>query len=235
LRRKYKPFEMRRKLAGSHDVFLCDREIQPQLLSVLGKSFFHKNKFPFAIDLTGDVAAQVSSAKSSTLLHQSAGTTWVIKIGSTSWDARKLAENAITASNNAIAKCVAGRWQNIRGIHIKSDTSVALPVYDQLAPIGLHVEGASVPSISKKRADPRLCDDAEENRELLELAREAELDVDEDFRFDVEDNDLEENDIEVRPETKTKERPPSKKQKKEPVKQLVARGPAKKQQKKAKK
>jgi hypothetical protein len=52
-------------------------------------------------------------------------------------------------------------------------------------------------SVSKKRADVRKADDDDENRELLELAREAELDIDEDFRFDVDDGDLEENDIEV--------------------------------------
>ncbi len=146
LRRKYKPFEMRRKLAGSYDLFLCDAAIQPQLISVLGKSFFHKNKFPLAIDMTKDLSAQLSAAQNSTLLRQSAGTTWVIKIGNTGWDARHLAENAVTAVNNAVAKGVAGKWTNIRAIHIKSDTSISLPVYEQLAPVGLQVEGASVPT-----------------------------------------------------------------------------------------
>jgi ribosome biogenesis protein UTP30 len=145
LRRKYKPYEMRRKLAGSHDLFLCDSQIQPQLLSVLGKSFFHKSKFPLGVDVSGDVAKQIAEARTSTLLRQSAGTTWVVKIGGTGWDARKLAENAITAANNAVAKCVTGKWENIRAIHVKSDTSIALPVFEQLAPVGFQLEGATAP------------------------------------------------------------------------------------------
>ncbi len=198
LRKKYKPFEIRRKLAGSHDVFLCDAAVQDSLRSVLGKSFIHKKKFPLAVSMAGDVGAQIAAARSSAMLHQSAGTTWVIKIGSTAWDARQLAENAVTAANAAIAKHVAGRWSNVRALHVKSESSLSLPIYDAVPPAGLTVEGASVPAVSKRRVAAGSVDEEEENRELLELAREAELDVDEGFRFDADGDDDEENDIEVR-------------------------------------
>ena len=217
LRKKYKPFEMRRKLAGSYDSFLCDAALQDQLRSVLGKSFIHKKKFPLAVDLAGDLARQVREVRGGTLLHQSAGTTWAIKVwtgaviclehlshvpkvGSAGWEARALAENAVTAVAGAVARHVAGGWRNVRAVHVKSESSLALPVYDAVPPAGLTVPGASAPRVPRRRAAPAEAEEEAENRELLELAREADLDVDEGFRFDLEEEDDEENDIGVREE-----------------------------------
>jgi hypothetical protein len=174
--------------------------VQDQLRSVLGKSFIHKKKFPLAMDLAGDVGRQVREARAGTLLHQSAGTTWAIKVGATGWEARALAENAVTAACGAVARHVAGRWSNVRAVHVKSETSLALPVLDAVPPAGLAVPGASAAPVPRRRAAPRAAEEDEEDRELLALAREAELDVAEDFRFDLDDEDDEENDIGVREE-----------------------------------
>ena len=46
----------------------ADATIQNSLRTVLGKSFFHKNKFPTAISLKSDVKGQIERLKTSTFI-----------------------------------------------------------------------------------------------------------------------------------------------------------------------
>ncbi|KAH9293637.1 hypothetical protein KI387_041157 [Taxus chinensis] len=52
LKTDYKPFEAKRKLCGSFDMFMADRSVIPLLPKYLGKSFYKKKKHPIPIDLS---------------------------------------------------------------------------------------------------------------------------------------------------------------------------------------
>ena len=71
--------------------------------------------------------------KKGTLLHESKGVTWVMKVGTTGMTPVKLAENVVNAANNAILKHVAGAWDNVRALHVKAENSIALPVYQHVS------------------------------------------------------------------------------------------------------
>ena len=47
LRKNYKTYEMKRKLANSYELFFNDVNITPLLPPYLGKAFFTKKKFYF--------------------------------------------------------------------------------------------------------------------------------------------------------------------------------------------
>jgi ribosome biogenesis protein UTP30 len=154
LEKKYKPFEMRRKLAGSYHLFACEASLQHHLRRILGKSFFARSKYPTEVQLDGTLPKQIEALRTATFLKPSRGVTWTIKVGSSSLAPKDLAENAINAINASVAK-VPGKWTNIRGLHLKSETSVALPIYSALPPVGLEIEGTSMPIVPTTRIDPR--------------------------------------------------------------------------------
>merc|ERR1711916_94343 len=80
-----------------------------------------------------------------------------------------------------------GKWDNIRALHIKSEKSIALPIYSALPSKVLEV--GSVPEVPKTRVDPFAVDHEAENEELRKLAEEAELDISSSFDFEVDPYD----------------------------------------------
>jgi ribosome biogenesis protein UTP30 len=44
LKARYKPFEAKRQLCASYDLFLADERVLPLLPPILGKTFFMKKK-----------------------------------------------------------------------------------------------------------------------------------------------------------------------------------------------
>ncbi|KAM3274519.1 hypothetical protein ACQJBY_043528 [Aegilops geniculata] len=52
LRTDYRPYESRRRLAASYDLFLADRALLPMLPCLLGKSLYSTKKAPLAVDFT---------------------------------------------------------------------------------------------------------------------------------------------------------------------------------------
>ena len=82
------------------------------------------------------------------------GTTWVMKVGNTDQEPKALAENIINAINAAVKSAVSGHWKNIRALHIKTETSISLPIYAAVPDVGLKIENSSVPVVPKTRVDP---------------------------------------------------------------------------------
>ncbi len=177
MEKKYQPYEMRRKLAGSYDLFVCDQTISKPLIPLCGKIFFQRHKMPLAIALTeADAVAAIEAAKHAATLAQSKGVCWAIKVGRTGQTATQVAENAINAANFAIARHVAGGWSNIQSINLKTDSSVALPVFVVAPRPGLVVAGATVPVVPSTRVDREQPVEDEDDAELRELAKEADID-----------------------------------------------------------
>lgn len=51
LKTDYKPFEAKRKLCNSYDLFFADKRVLTVLPKLLGKQFFKKKKLPLPVDL----------------------------------------------------------------------------------------------------------------------------------------------------------------------------------------
>lgn len=131
LRTDYKPFEVRRQLCNSFDVFLADERVLPLLPKLLGKTFFDKKKLPIPVDLSVKseaLKAELTRAIEATSLNLSSGPCTSVKIGVSSQSSADLKENISSVLTKVVAT-VPGGWKNIRTIHLKTATSLSLPLY----------------------------------------------------------------------------------------------------------
>ncbi|PWA81164.1 Ribosomal protein L1 [Artemisia annua] len=77
----YKPFEAKRKLCDSYDIFFADKRVIPFLPKLLGTTFFNKKKLPLPVDLTRkNWKQQIEKGFSSGLLFFGSGTCSVIRV-----------------------------------------------------------------------------------------------------------------------------------------------------------
>eukprot|EP01130_Rhizamoeba_saxonica_P006850 TRINITY_DN2744_c0_g1_i2.p1 TRINITY_DN2744_c0_g1~~TRINITY_DN2744_c0_g1_i2.p1 ORF type:complete len:147 (-),score=38.75 TRINITY_DN2744_c0_g1_i2:64-504(-) len=135
LREKHGRFEQKRNLSKSYDMFLCDDSIQLVLPRLLGKAFTKSKKYPIPIKVNQEnLTRNVIKARDSTYLYLSSGDCLNVKVALTSMDEEQICENIIEAVG-AIAKFIPRKWKNIKSLSIKTDESIALPIYNRLEPI----------------------------------------------------------------------------------------------------
>ena len=131
LNNKHKPFEAKRMLCASHDLFLADERVLPCLPKILGKVFFNKKKIPVAVDLQAkNVGEEIEKAISSTYMHLSSGPCVSIKIGTISQDTKSILDNLEAVIHQLDKKLPEGGLQNIRAISLKTSESISLPVFE---------------------------------------------------------------------------------------------------------
>jgi ribosome biogenesis protein UTP30 len=132
LRKKYAQYKDRRELLKKYNLFMADDRILPMLGKSLGKNFFQEKKQPIPVKLTRAEAFPFTIQKclSSTFMHISAGTCISIKAGNTSMPLIQIVENAAAVVLGAVGH-IPRKWANVSAIHIKTATSVALPVYNK--------------------------------------------------------------------------------------------------------
>lgn len=129
LRNEYKPFEAKRQLARSYDLFLADNRIIAFLPSLLGKKMLQAKKQPTVVDLlAADVKTELQSAIEATLLFLSSGPCSIVKIGLAGQGAAALTENALAVIDQVVEK-IPGGWAGVRMLHMKTNQSLALPIY----------------------------------------------------------------------------------------------------------
>lgn len=129
LRKNFKPFEAKRQLCASYDIFLTDCRIVALLPKLIGKKFFEAKKIPVVVDLTKeDLKNELETAINSTYLHLTSGPCSSVKIGLTSQGSSALTENGAQIIKQVVEK-IPGGWDNIKCLHVKTPDSVALPVY----------------------------------------------------------------------------------------------------------
>lgn len=132
LKTDYRPYEAKRKLCDSYDMFFADKRVIPLLPKMLGKQFFKKKKIPAPLDLKhNNWKEQIEKVCSSALLFLSSGTCCVLKVGKLSMSAKEIVENVLAAING-VAEVVPRKWGGIRSLHVKLLDSLALPVYQSV-------------------------------------------------------------------------------------------------------
>eukprot|EP00268_Persea_americana_P028251 TRINITY_DN2745_c0_g1_i1.p1 TRINITY_DN2745_c0_g1~~TRINITY_DN2745_c0_g1_i1.p1 ORF type:complete len:469 (-),score=131.72 TRINITY_DN2745_c0_g1_i1:474-1880(-) len=140
LRSDYRPFEAKRKLCGSYDLFFADKRVIPLLPKLLGKQFYKKKRLPIPIDLTHkNWKEQIENACSSSLLYLRTGTCCIMKVGLVSQERDEIVENVVAAVNGAV-EIVPKKWGNVRSLHLKALESVALPIYQAVPEMGLKID-----------------------------------------------------------------------------------------------
>jgi len=134
LRSDFKPFEAKRKLCHSYDLFLADDRVLDVLPRLLGKAFFVAKKQPVPVKISskgGDWAAQVVKARDATYLHLGRGPCSALKVGTTDFSADQVVDNVMLVVQGLIQHD-ARKGKNIQAIHVKTDSSVALPVFNSM-------------------------------------------------------------------------------------------------------
>jgi len=132
LRDEYRPFEAKRKLCNSYNLFLADDRVLSMLPKMLGKTFFERKKQPVPVNLTkSNLKAEIARACDSTYMHLAAGTCCAIKIGTTAQDPSQIFENLQTALPRIVEK-IPRKWKNIQSLHVKTSDSISLPIYNSL-------------------------------------------------------------------------------------------------------
>ncbi|KAL0921146.1 hypothetical protein M5K25_008190 [Dendrobium thyrsiflorum] len=143
LRTDYVPFESRRRLCDSYDIFFAERRIITLLPRLIGNYFFKKKKIPLAVNISRPGWPEaVRQACRSTLLFLASGTGIGMKVGRVSMDREEIIDNLMAAIEGAVNH-VPKKWANIRCMYIKAAQSVALPIYQVVPEMGMKIEVGS--------------------------------------------------------------------------------------------
>lgn len=130
LKVEYKAFEAKTALCHRHEAFLADEKILRLLPKFLGKAFYARRKFPLPINLTSkNLSKDVEKALRTVVVPLSnKGTCSMLRIGNTSMKPSHLVDNILQATE-ILAKKYPGGWKNIRSIHLKTETSMSIPIH----------------------------------------------------------------------------------------------------------
>ncbi|KAM4697778.1 ribosomal L1 domain-containing protein 1 [Rhinophrynus dorsalis] len=131
LKKEYKPFEAKRRLLGSFDLFLSDDRIRRFLPSLLGKHFYKAKREPQSVNLKSkNLAAELNRYIQGTQLHlTNKGCCYAIRVGHVGMKVDDIVENT-AAIAKVIAEKLPMKWKNVKVLHMKTQSSVALPVYN---------------------------------------------------------------------------------------------------------
>ncbi|XP_053496534.1 ribosomal L1 domain-containing protein 1 [Ictalurus furcatus] len=130
LKTEYKPFEAKRKLLGNFNIFLADARIRRRLPSHIGKHFYERKKAPLSVNLMSKHLARDLDrlVQGTTLTINKKGSCCLVRVAHSGMTTDEIVENIATAVSTISTKLhLKGR--SIKIIHLKSHTSVALPIY----------------------------------------------------------------------------------------------------------
>lgn len=158
LKEKHHTYADRRKLERSYDLFLADARLYAVLPSLLGATFFRRNKFPLMVEAGAKGAALddellatgIREALGSTTLQQPEhGRTALVRIGFVSMSPTELTENAkavIAALADPERGIVPLGARNIRSLMVKTPHSPAFPLFEA-EPVDLAAEFQQTESV----------------------------------------------------------------------------------------
>ncbi|XP_071439821.1 ribosomal L1 domain-containing protein CG13096 [Hetaerina americana] len=130
LMQEYKTYEMKRRLAARFDLFLADSAISNWLHGALGKHFHRCRKQPTPVNLKSkNLKAEIDKALvKTTLTITGKGAQLMTKIGHTKQSVEEICQN-IEALVKGLRFTFPGKWKNVRSLLIRTDDSIAVPLY----------------------------------------------------------------------------------------------------------
>ncbi|XP_053366795.1 ribosomal L1 domain-containing protein 1 [Clarias gariepinus] len=130
LKTEYKPYEAKRKLLSNFDIFLADARIRRRVPSHIGRHFYERKKAPLSVDLTSKNMARDLDrlVQGTTLTVNKKGSCCTVRIGQSGMTTDEIVENIVTAVGTFSTK-LRMKGKSVKIIHLKSHTSVSLPIY----------------------------------------------------------------------------------------------------------
>lgn len=137
LKRNYKTLDLKRKLADSFDLFLCDQAIMEMMPKILGSTFLQrKKKIPIPVRLREAAPEEaIRRALGGTPLRIPSGPCLTVKIGRIGMDEDSIVANAAAVIGHVV-KHLQQQDNPIQSINVKSTDSPALPIWRRPRPAG---------------------------------------------------------------------------------------------------
>lgn len=135
LKTDFRTFEQKRNFCNSYDFFVADRDVFHTLPALLGTTFIKNRKMPRKINnidprsekLDGDIQKSLSQAF---WWVDGRGTCTSIIVGKQSWSVEDLLTN-IEEVLVGVAKVTPRGWNFIKSVHVKTENSIALEIYQK--------------------------------------------------------------------------------------------------------
>ncbi|KAI3651546.1 hypothetical protein MP228_002849 [Amoeboaphelidium protococcarum] len=146
LKSKYSTYEAKRILADSYTIFLCDDKVATLLPSLLGTKFFKKRKFPMPVKVSAVVMKFLQAGENDKAYDylyknaylsvpyyvpgtaESVGVISSLRVGHMVMDVEQMTQNVMHALPQ-LSKYISGGVDNIAAVHIKTQDSIGIPVY----------------------------------------------------------------------------------------------------------
>ena len=159
LQRKYLPYEARRILCSSYEVFLVDSRILPMMGRLLGKVFFQKKKMPISINLkASNLQSEITRTVQSAQMRIPTGPCITVKVGNMEHQTTEQLVDNVFHSLPKIVDHIPRKWKNILTIQLKTNVSIALPIYQAKVSILMltdqEAENDSTPIVKKSTMIP---------------------------------------------------------------------------------
>jgi len=127
LRYKYHPFESRRKLLGSYDLFLCGKSLQYRLKALLGKAFIKSKRLPIPINLNKRPES-IIAARDSVTCYIPNGNYLSVRIAKLWHTPEQIVEN-IYKTMQPIVTSMRKQWRDVQNVSIRLENSMNFPFY----------------------------------------------------------------------------------------------------------
>ncbi|KAM6951131.1 ribosomal L1 domain-containing protein 1 [Aplochiton taeniatus] len=130
LKTEYKPFEAKRRLLGNYSMFLSDDRVLRLLPSHLGKHFYERKKDPLSVNLLSKQLARdiQRTIQGTRITITKKGCCCMARVAHSGMTADQMVENIEATVNTVMAKLLM-KGKAIKILHLKSQSSVALPIY----------------------------------------------------------------------------------------------------------
>jgi len=132
LKTEYKPHEAKRRLLGNYDLFLSDERIRRLLPSHLGKHFYERKKEPLSVNLQSkELSTHMQGViQGSYMRVTNKGSCCMARVAHSGMTADEITDNIEAAVKTVVTKLrTVMKGPVMKIIHIKSEASVALPIY----------------------------------------------------------------------------------------------------------
>ncbi|KAK2507218.1 hypothetical protein MC885_008308 [Smutsia gigantea] len=153
LKKEYKAYEAKLRLLGSFDLFLTDARIRRLLPSHLGRHFYSRKKVPVSVNLLAkNLSKEINGCIGGTVLNISkTGSCSTIRIGHTGMEVQHVVENLMAVAKRLSQK-LPEKWKSVKLLYVKTDKSVALPIFSSFISSQDEAKGVRTPSQKKKEA-----------------------------------------------------------------------------------